>query len=1111
MAAVSDWDPITGLPATLEKLLEETEINNSFLESSTTEELLDVVESSYNNLYKMQDDAIKFEMFHYQTRQFLLDTTFNDIQLKLREYGDELVELERTGSDNIERINELKRLLADLGETRFGDLYIESNYNRRDVCLNVPFDIVEIDNQLEFRQSDLHNKNISISDIIANKRMFNYIPIVIIDGVVKNNLLLKPIDQGTRFTFPDMNARDVYNTLTSQNFHDICVIFVDNDNTRFIEVTKEQLLSGNIPFTRNYKHKGVEFISVYSASTRTGTRLIPTVYSEDGLTLSLTDTDRNNIESTGDDFTVVRWFFKDLKRFIFTSNSVRGEVTTGMKYYYGDEREDVWEGKFFIPVDDDGKYYELPIPEKNIFILKGTDGYNVPTYQCGVKLYYPNIYKIDDPNANEDSKYEVYYFYQDFDTIHYTPLFEFYWEYLQHRFKDGGINIGMEDVINKIYFRDEDAHINYSISVSEPDPSIATLRDPSPIIVDEFYYLFDKMLEYMDYRYLYGTPDFFTYYEGEEIPLQYKIARMMEFVRSDWKNLRSYVKRQNKKSTIYHFFTNTINLADRIRISNRREQKEDNNYIIFSSDIERTTSSDINAVRVVTNETTDYDNEICIKDAIIHIPNITDGEYVKYTDLRKRYVFTFKNDKITPLSLKVYIDGLLCGDIITTRSLGMEYVYIPVDMVSENSYIMIEIEHGADYLKEIPLTFNNSTEWKTVHLVEDEEMSYTMNDICIYQDGELISDKSLYTVKLIRNEVAYDMIDERHGVTNKYGIVTDIKVQMTHVDVNPSSDITLIVNKTSFIAYGRADRNGYPRFSISDIKRAPDIGYARMYYNGSLVPPSAFRLVNSTGRIYFQSRIFCETGDNYFFEFSPYCKDIVCEMDEFDMDSPLDLSKYIDKPIDPEYYEVYVNGRRLGLPNVFAFGAHNAVFKGLKSKNLLVIYEKERDFEYYGYSKVFKEGEYYYYDPADLVKENFVTKQEVQLIIDNYIEKVKHKDAIILPNEDVEEKISFNIETGLVEEMKIFFFEELLPLGLGNPDTLQFNKQYIEEVFPNFAREFMQDSGDGEYVVFLDPDVSARIYDIDTNDYEIIQTSEVEDTEKAFVMISGESKWWKEN
>ena len=95
MESLPKWEPVSGLRDTLDKILKETEINNSFRESTVTDTLKKTMESSYSHLYRMQKDSVNYSRFHFQTREFLLNTTYNDIHTNLKKYGDELMELEK--------------------------------------------------------------------------------------------------------------------------------------------------------------------------------------------------------------------------------------------------------------------------------------------------------------------------------------------------------------------------------------------------------------------------------------------------------------------------------------------------------------------------------------------------------------------------------------------------------------------------------------------------------------------------------------------------------------------------------------------------------------------------------------------------------------------------------------------------------------------------------------------------------------------------------------------------------------------------------------------------------------------------------------------------------
>ena len=1106
MTPTHEWEPITGLPDTLEKLLKETEINNSYRDSDVTDVLKDTMESSYSFLYRTQKDSVNYSRHHFQTREYLLNTTYNDIQKGLKHNYHLLREMMKSENPDPDEIAKIKRTIAEFGEVRFGDLYLD---HRRRVCVNIEHDIIKPEVREIFRNSEYYRKHTSLATVLEQKKLFRQIPIAFMDGQVRTDISVFPLEQGTKIVFNHMTARDLYNTIESQIFHDVCVMFIPNTNIEFSTLSKDAVQEGLIPVTKYDMKDGTYFVVI--RGDKKASHLIPVVNKEDGIFIINIDSRAQEVidSTTTETMDVSIIFFQNLYKYEF-SISGDGSLPTQLKGRITDDGSkyiETPESRFFIPMIDNS-ILPMPVPEDNVLVMKsmynGTviDRYE-PVYHVGVTLHYPNMYQVSDSNLTLEDRYLIYFFYKEENDIRYTPLFDFYWKYLSSRFNN---LYTIEDVVNKLYFKDDGWEKNlfldkYASGLSSEE---AAKKELEGELIDVFYTLFEKIIEYKDYKYYYGTPDFIDNYVGDDIPRQYKIARMMEFIKADWEVLPTYVKQERRKEVLFHFFTNTINLAGRFRRSTRLEDRE-NNHFMFADGCKITDSTNPNAYMVVDEKGYDTKYEVYIDDVKLLLPSVQVGDYVEFTNLTDRYVFAFRNHGEDILRMKVFIDGLLCSDVITVNSLGMDYLYVPTSMVNENSYIMMELEWDMDDpLIEI-MKFENSDEWKSFHIVEVEHLEYTMNDITIKLNGETLKPE-MYSLQLLRNNVPYSMYDENHEVENKYGIVTDVNIQLTNITEFPA-EVEVIVNKTSYVAFSAATRNGYPRFDLSKIKVKHDISRARLYYNGRLTPSNTFRYVNSQGREYMQSRIFCERGDQYYFEYSPYSKELVCDVVEFNPNELFDFSPYGDKPLDPTYYEVYVNGRRLGLPNLFPFGPHHSVFKGVKSKHLLSIYEKERDFEYFGYSKVFQGGEtFYYLTIPDLINSGFVTDLEAEVIIDEYIKTIKHKDAIILPNELIEEPITYDIETGLIEEMKIFFFEELLPLGLGNPDELQFNKAYFSEVFPSFTKEFMIEVGNGDPVIFLDPDVTARIYDPDTNDYEIIDTSDA-DPAKAFVMVTGEASY----
>ena len=116
----------------------------------------------------------------------------------------------------------------------------------------------------------------------------------------------------------------------------------------------------------------------------------------------------------------------------------------------------------------------------------------------------------------------------------------------------------------------------------------------------------------------------------------------------------------------------------------------------------------------------------------------------------------------------------------------------------------------------------------------------------------------------------------------------------------------------------------------------------------------------------------------------------------------------------------------------------------LKSLHNLQIFEKERDYEWYGTDYTVP---HYYYTIDDLFKEVFVSKDDKNQIIKRMIDAQKDEHLIITPNEDSEEVLDF---TDLREFVWIplFYWYELLPKTYVNPDRLQFSQRFLIEDYP---------------------------------------------------------------
>ena len=248
----------------------------------------------------------------------------------------------------------------------------------------------------------------------------------------------------------------------------------------------------------------------------------------------------------------------------------------------------------------------------------------------------------------------------------------------------------------------------------------------------------------------------------------------------------------------------------------------------------------------------------------------------------------------------------------------------------------------------------------------------------------------------------------------------------------------------------------------------------QIWKNGRLVPENLYKQENfrQFGIYRIQMLEECKPGDVIDFEFSPYTHKQVGLVDGLGEGGVLNLANYFDKPASIDYYDFYINGKRLGLPNVYQVGRTGVTFTNLKSTFHLALFERERDEEYFG----FEHGdEIYFYDELDFINEPFLRKEDRELAIKEIIDNQKDPRTVIEPNTDDEDHITIENLPSLEESSKIFYYEELLPLGLLYPDVVQFDKAYFKFEYSDLASMYLTDYEqvpdleNGE-VIMLQPD-----------------------------------------
>lgn len=692
---------------------------------------------------------------------------------------------------------------------------------------------------------------------------------------------------------------------------------------------------------------------------------------------------------------------------------------------------------FMVIEREDYVPYAMPIAKENILLFREK---SVPTVESdyvnqtdallhldhtkGIDEYYPNIYSY---NYDMDDDIEVgdtiwtFYFYHEAESLQYTPMHHWYYRFLSHKFG----NRSIEDVITRIYNDD----------LSDLDKFTENERIA-------FQTVFEEILNYKHFKHQYGEVDFLYNYQPleeniEKLPIEYKIETLRKWIREEPFVLRDYVIEQNRVSKIYYIYTNTIDLEARIRYDDSLEA----------------------------HGSTTFDEP--------------------------HYVFAFANtrDKYPEtINCRVFVDGLFIHEIHQIRYMNLDYIYIPTRYFEYGAYV--EVEVFPQYVYEHEITFASTDDWKEFILDKpDYEIFPTRTDMYAYDEEGLQYDDSVFDIVSIYPEgeyevsavptfdVIFETYDEYLSYEGKFkennyyycrendqiyffwnseifnlGSFAKLHpVQFTRLRqfrIRPKFEdvvgkkLTIRFTKYPFGFPIKFTEEGYPTLTVicRDFKFQPT--YVRIFKNNRLLSRNRYTFIgnynNPDQYPVIQILEKCTPDDQLYLDITPFTYKEIFYKEELSKDELLvDLKEYITKPYDARYYECYLNGRRMSVNNIMAIEPWAITFVNLHSLYSLVIFEKERDWEYFGVD--YKEN-LYGFTPSDLLNQPFMTDQDKTDLIKDFIEKIKDPDLIIHPNTNDEDRLP-NEDLSKYLEMYYFYFNELIPKGFINPDRVQFSTE----------------------------------------------------------------------
>lgn len=1014
----------------LQKLLKEALLNNSYDYDAMHRSLKKTWMNSFSYLYTMQKEYIEYEELFYFS---------NDIE-----------------SRNHSRIGHM-----------YLDKLIYANFD-------VDYDLIRVMNREEFRTSKFYGQKFTIEDIKMNPHIFSKIPVVIIDDKVIWDYQIKVSEECTTFTLPfrrNFVLKDERNPDTGEVIyvdHKVQVLVLDNifyqristnksminfNATakqfkvssaiieKFIESDVEKYISNkwvekykvsdpsllptgqeaqmrkeidkslkshSLPIQDGTMMCSIHIPNEYGEGYRLGTEIITLVRDENGdYVAELSDNLNNLLHTTNRNFYMSFIFFNRLYRHTFYT----GKNTTTARDGHNPDLLVVQQSEL-VP-------YKTPVPVENFMVFKkrkGSGKYILEKNSKMLQLHYPNIYSFKDENIEQGDEYQVFYFYHNAYDLEYTVLFDFYYRYLVDKFSEQ--TKSLEEVINDIYYGREE----YSGFTKKQ--------------IKDFEKTFKKILNYTYYKHKYGEMDFLTRYvnikgnEDKEV-IEYKDETLKDWIKVEPHVLREYVLDQKKLGSSYHLFTNTIDLASRLRTDTSVE---------------------------------------------FGMPSRSFDE--------ERYVFSFANEKDFPtlLDCRVFVDGLMVVDLYQERRLFMDYLYIPASMVTEDSYIEIEIFPTYSFSQGV--TFTSMDDEKEITIMEPKDNIYPTTADIYFEDNDLLAhryDKNFFDITSIydRGEFLFESDDPEKPV--KFTRLNTFKIKPNSENVL-NVPLTLNFSKCPNGMEVLIDRDGYPYMEIIEDHFNFNLEYIRIFRNGRLLPRSKYAFFSS----YHCPRLllldYYEAGELIYIDVTPYrYTEIYHQTDLSPENTLIDLKGIINKPFDIRYYDVYLNGRKLSLNNVFSITPTQLTLVNIKSNYDLTIYERERDWEYFGLDYT---QNIYYFSLDDFLNESYISEDERNKIIKDIIDNTKDDRLNIHPNTNEEERLDDGDDKRVYAIFHVFYYDELLPKTYVNPDRLQFSEDLLSSDFPEILEMYKQvryDEAIDEYwknitsgmpeVICLDPDI----------------------------------------
>lgn len=897
------------------------------------------------------------------------------------------------------------------------NFFVDKNYPT-ELCISVPKDFIDATKRKVYKYSKYFGKYITYADIAEDlsekqfkpeyspETVFEFTPCAIVDNRVALNVCFKcTLDGRTEIVFHDLPAKPSY----FKEKHNIEVFMLRNTWTHSF-LTNTIVLKNIL----DAKAENYIFSKTLTGVLMKGTPIFYTVR-------CVNKTTKNCYEIMGNSLNYGR---------VDDEGNLVVPATDWLKNYFAHHGGNTFEITFFHPnymyevegirslrkrtsnenysciaviQEEEGVPYNMPIPEENIIIFfkdKTTGEVTYFNYSDLTRLHYPNIYEIVTTKDVAD-KYDVklFYLYRPMERyLRYTNQFDYIHKFFKKQVSDKYGETNLEGALNKLLY-------------DKVDPSL----DPTKKY-------FESTFEYEDPDYIYNHGDFIN---SKQYPdsYDYKIDKANQWGLLEPKPQEKYIGATNPTSDLYYMYAGNVDLPKRERNSTAKEDPK--NPITFEE---------------------------------------------------TRYLLVFRNDGPNSLQLRYFIDGLLCTKYLQIHVGEFDYIYIPKEFITPMSHIVIERFDYYSYYKKH--AFKSTDEVWDMDFTDASSMIPTWHDLFVRKDEVEKIDKDLFTFYTLVNMSDYNKKLSLAERKEKCGIPADVEVidgekgemymkitpdvvkdlpkymHLTRMKVklNDASKVnvtyTFIVNKDSFIRHDvtppmmNVQRYGILKNAIPWIEEASYlrtfVDRRRIVCNIKIESNGPYKLVARTD--YFPTTTeYVQSTD-----VTPYSYKRVAFIPEIPENYMIDTADYLDTPFSLDYYEVYLNGRRLFHYNIECITGRFIKLYNVISRLNLAIYKKDMDPSIFSTNKPNRE-----HTPMDEFLNNPDIDNKTKDDFLDWLIKDKHGELDGKPGENLEPNVNDAVTPDAdTTDMKRFYTDIIIPRGVTKPQSWILDGTNVQNNYP---------------------------------------------------------------